>query len=110
GCELSRMVARHGETSDKPVIANHGYGQDGPDARFNKVVPQATLVGARDGDIGHLNGLQRDGGPPEYSFALPEPRGAAYFGERAAGLRNDPLAELFSGFVVFENHTAVESR
>src|SRR5438128_9252502 len=104
------MVARHGETSDQAVLADHRYSQDGPDAGRNEVLPQPTLVGARDGDVRHLSRFQRDGGPPEYPFPLSKPCGAPNFRERSARLRRDPLDELLSRLVVFEDYAAVESR
>src|SRR5215470_9035328 len=48
---LSWMIAGHDETSDQPVLAGHRHGQDGADTGLNKVLPQSTFVGSRDGDI-----------------------------------------------------------
>src|SRR5437660_11856670 len=104
------MVARHGETSDQSVLADHRYGQDGPDAGLNEVLPQATLVGARDGDVRHLSRFQRDGGASEYSFPLPNPRGAASFGQCCAGLGRDPLNELSRLLVILEHAATIEPR
>ena len=79
-----------------------------PDAiRFSR---SAALVGARHRDVGHLDRLQRDGGPADHAFPLADPRRAPRFGEGAAGLGRRPLDELLGALVVLEDHAAVQPR
>ena len=54
--------------------------------------------------------FQRDGGPPERPFPLPNPRGTPSFRQGSRALGRRPLDELLGGLLVLEHHAAIQPR
>ena len=81
-----------------------------PDAGRDQVLAQPALVRARDGDVRHLDRLERDRCAPQHAFPLPDRRGAPGLGERRSLVGRGPLHELLGALVVLEDHAPVEPR
>src|SRR5262249_23272407 len=106
--EVTRLIPRNPETAYDAILVNHGYGEDRPDSGINQVRPHPAVISARKGDVGHLDGLPRDGRLPNRSFPLSvtdSPKDAC---EHVSCLRGCPLDELLGSLLVLRYDPTVE--